>query len=167
MNAGGPSRKSAGNGFTAFWLGPFAFRIYPELRLARTQFERTEASARAKLKRKPTLAASAPVLIIALGVGVFVATFRLWRPYWLPEWFAVVGVLASAALAAVVGTVTVREPARRAIREFLLGRGIPVCLHCGYDLRGLDADADAPRCPECAHGISPEALKILRNASDP
>lgn len=163
MGAGGGRKRSGGNGWTAFWLGPFAFRVYPELRLARTAFERTEASARAKMSRKPTLAAAAPVSVIALGVGVFVATFRYWRPYWMPEWFAVVGVLGCAALAAIVGTVAVREPGRRAIREFLLGRGIPVCLHCGYDLRGLSAAGGPTDCPECGHGIPPQAMKILQD----
>lgn len=166
MGAAKKPQRDSGKGLVPFILGPFAFELYPELKLARSAFERTEASARAKMMRKPTLATSAPLMIIALGVGLSVALFPRYRPYWMPEWFLVIGILASAALAAAVGLLTARESARRSIRKFLLSRGIPLCLRCGYDLRGLPPDGPEPVCPECAHGISPEAVKILKDATE-
>jgi hypothetical protein len=38
-----------------------------------------------------------------------------------------------------------RGRCRRFLRQELVARGVPVCLKCGYDLRGLSG----PRCPEC------------------
>ncbi len=40
-----------------------------------------------------------------------------------------------------------RAAVRRPIREKLLSLGVPVCLECGYSLRG--APPDSSRCPEC------------------
>jgi len=40
-----------------------------------------------------------------------------------------------------------RRPIQREIRRLLNERGIPICVQCGYDLRG--ADENAERCPEC------------------
>lgn len=38
-----------------------------------------------------------------------------------------------------------RSRTKGIMREELRKRGIPVCLHCGYSLRGVPE----PRCPEC------------------
>lgn len=38
-----------------------------------------------------------------------------------------------------------RKPVQLALRKLLNDRGIPICMECGYDLRGLPE----PRCPEC------------------
>jgi hypothetical protein len=38
-----------------------------------------------------------------------------------------------------------RGPLQRSLREQLLTRGVPICVECGYDLRGQTT----PRCPEC------------------
>ena len=38
-----------------------------------------------------------------------------------------------------------RSVVRRRVREQLAAKGVPICIECGYDLRGQDV----PRCPEC------------------
>ncbi len=38
-----------------------------------------------------------------------------------------------------------RRYVQRSLRRQLLERGVPICLRCGYDLRGQTE----PRCPEC------------------
>lgn len=53
---------------------------------------------------------------------------------------------------------------RRALRQRLLALGVPVCMHCGYALRGLPGDAQA--CPECGKEICCEALILLKAAAD-
>lgn len=45
----------------------------------------------------------------------------------------------------------------RELRRKLVAAGVPVCVRCGYDLRGQPADSE--RCPECGteRPISPDA----------
>lgn len=38
-----------------------------------------------------------------------------------------------------------RSVVRRRLREQLAAKGVPICIECGYDLRGQNV----PRCPEC------------------
>lgn len=46
----------------------------------------------------------------------------------------------------------------RDLRVKLLEAGVPVCLGCGYNLRGLKA----ARCPECGRGLDPRAMALPR-----
>lgn len=44
-----------------------------------------------------------------------------------------------------------RRRVRLALRRELVDRGIPICLHCGYDTRDLPEN----RCPECGQAFEP------------
>lgn len=52
---------------------------------------------------------------------------------------------------------------QKAIRWTLLAKGYPLCLHCGYDLKGQTT----PRCPECGTAFDPMLLKPQETASLP
>ncbi len=52
--------------------------------------------------------------------------------------------------------------AQRLLRELLIERGILVCVHCGYDLRGQTE----PRCPECGRAFDPELLRESTGAAN-
>ena len=54
----------------------------------------------------------------------------------------------------------VRKPLIRYLREQLAAKGVPICIECGYDLRG---QVD-PRCPECGTAFDP---KLIKRPSDP
>ena len=44
---------------------------------------------------------------------------------------------------------------RKSLRRQLLEAGVPICLKCGYDIRGLST----PRCPECGGEFDPALLE--------
>jgi len=48
-----------------------------------------------------------------------------------------------------------RHRCRRFLRSELIARGVPICLPCGYDLRGQND----PRCPECGATFDPDLIK--------
>lgn len=47
-----------------------------------------------------------------------------------------------------------RRPMQQCLRQELNKRGIPICMKCGYDLRGQVE----PRCPECGTDFDSELL---------
>lgn len=52
-----------------------------------------------------------------------------------------------------------RRRIRRSLRQQLIEIHVPICLECGYDLRGQVE----PRCPECGKPFNPN---LLRAADD-
>ena len=54
-----------------------------------------------------------------------------------------------------VPVLILRPRVRRLTREYLNAHGLPICLHCGYNLRGLSQ----PRCPECGRAFEAQPGK--------
>jgi len=54
-----------------------------------------------------------------------------------------------------------RRGIERHLRTRLLAAGVPVCMHCGYDLRGQTQ----ARCPECGRAFDPHLLHHEQDAS--
>jgi hypothetical protein len=52
-----------------------------------------------------------------------------------------------------------RRGSAACLRRRLLAAGVPVCLRCGYHLRGLAAPA--PSCPECGRALDGDVRAIL------
>lgn len=157
------------------WRPPF--RLYPELDLfdlpeAERAQRLMEAKGAARLRRrKLKLRAASYVLALAAIAGVWF-TGWLWAIP-LPWWGMVFGVLAET-LYSVAGFWLFRPRIRRWLRRELIRRGVPVCLSCGYDLRGQVRVEPPPRpwpkkpvehrfsahsqnverCPECGHTLT-------------
>lgn len=56
----------------------------------------------------------------------------------------------------------IRRDMPRALRKKLIDCGVPVCLACGYDLRGLPPDRTC--CPECGRRFGVEIERILQSS---
>ena len=56
-----------------------------------------------------------------------------------------------------------RRKIQRSLRRQLIDIGKPVCLICGYDLRGQTV----PRCPECGTGFDEKLLPRPESQNDP
>ena len=61
--------------------------------------------------------------------------------------------------------VLLRRDVPRDLRKQLLKVGVPVCLKCGYGLRGLSERTE--RCPECGQPFGLRVISILRQSEQP
>jgi uncharacterized paraquat-inducible protein A len=99
----------------------------------------------------------------AVGGAVAAITFWLGRRVHIPPimWAGLVG-----GITGVSGFVAInwfwRHHLQRHLRQQLVARGIPVCLKCGYDLRGQSV----PRCPECGTPFNAELIAEPRSPTD-
>ncbi|HPF40355.1 MAG TPA: hypothetical protein P5081_24730 [Phycisphaerae bacterium] len=127
----------------------------PELALFDSHDAATDASKRARKrlwKRKGVVAAYlAFSCLIATGIALLVAFSGFWKALAAPVWLrgAFVGFCNGIAMTffwqyAVIGRY------RRLLREEMIQLGIPICVHCGYDLRGNESGV----CPECGNAIT-------------
>lgn len=69
-------------------------------------------------------------------------------------------VLLGGALVAAEHYLLFRTHTQRSLRRQLVERGVPICVACGYDLRGQLE----PRCPECGTPCAPSILKTTQES---
>ena len=139
-------------------LGPFARKLIPELELCRSDFELSEAAAKAKHGSTMSFRESWPAMIFVPAIIFTMITLVNNRPYWFPMWAVPLIALSCGLMFASFMANRTSEMARRRVRRFLLQRGLPLCQACGYDLRGLASGASAvPACPECGSTTPLEA----------
>ena len=104
------------------------------------------------------------VLLTACVIAPLVFAYQL-----LPlhtRWVAQIAVVGIAVSGGALFPFTRRRSLRKFLRRRLTERGIPICLKCGYDLRGLTE----PRCPECGADFDPRLLDMpsaQRTTDDP
>jgi len=132
-------------------------RLFPELDLARTPQERDEVyqAASGKVHRRwqfwVYVVVAPSVVVVSLVLGVHMLRRAL---PWLPEFKTwMVGVVAGVVLP-LTYNFAFRRPLRTLIRKELLARRVPVCVKCGYDLRGQETS----RCPECGVESPPDSV---------
>jgi hypothetical protein len=67
--------------------------------------------------------------------------------------------LVAAVLYTAIVYVLIRRGMPHELRKRLLDAGVPVCMHCGYDLRGLPPGRD--RCTECGRQLNARVRELL------
>ena len=107
-------------------------------------------------------------ILLTIGIGAWwlLRQIRHWLtwPGWLEELLQF-AILISILLLVLRGLH--RWGSRAELRQKLLQAGIPVCLGCGYSLRGQPSDSQ--RCPECGRVIDERGREVLAatRGSDP
>lgn len=132
----------------------------PELVLFSSDDERKQALRQARRMTHPGLSVLGSAFASALGSALLLlVTYQIFPA--LRSMLGLCGALIGAltgATASLTWLWVTRPRVRRSLREQLVERGLPVCLECGYDLRGqID-----PRCPECATPFDEKLLRASR-----
>lgn len=123
-------------------------RLFPELNLLESKSERKEVYRRALklLRRRPQFWVFVLAAPIVLGGATVFAV--LWLERRFPMLHGLAGGMSGGIIGGTIGGTfqyVFRRPLQKQMRIELVARGIPICIHCGYDLRGQVE----PRCPEC------------------
>ena len=130
--------------------------LFPELKRIEDEAVRGEVYREASraLVAKPTY------WLALLGVPIGASILGVLGLQVLQRYVNISNVVGTAVIGGVIGgTFTgsaqflFRKPMQRKIRELLNERGIEICVHCGYDLRGNPDDT----CSECGRATSPIA----------
>jgi len=120
---------------------------FPELNMLETDEERRDVLERAH----STVRWSSTIL--ALWIALFPVAVMC--KFWLVDrgWYLVWEILFFTSMVSLpfVAVCANYRSVQRSLRLLLLKRGMPICLHCGYDLRG----ATGSRCSECGSEFEP------------
>ncbi len=134
-------------------------RLFPELRLFDTPAERKQAMRRAEKTLTPTWEYG---LLVLVAIACAMAMFVTLEAFAAPTWVQGVGCGLAISAPSAAGGWLFRRRIRRSLRQQLIERGVPVCLACGYQLRG---QVD-PRCPECGAAFDERLLELCRPTDD-
>ena len=105
------------------------------------------------------VAATAVVFAVFQGVLIALESLML-LPKWLTARDWMVPLLISTFIISIWNS---RKSAVKGLRAELLALGIPVCLACGYDLRGTVSQ----RCSECGRELDARVREILVASREP
>lgn len=124
--------------------------------------EKHEKAIRDLEKSEPTWHGILHAIILLVAILIFMESvwFRLSIPPWIKSW------LSPIIPAFVMIAYSVYWQRRRAamfFRNRLLRDGVPVCIKCGYCLRGLLSD----RCPECGKEMDERVRALIRREMKP
>lgn len=135
-------------------------RGLPELRLFPDDASRDHALAQlGAVSRARDIVLFAGVSIVM--VGSIVAATRLLVPpsFVLYRFRADLGIVTSIIAMALLIRSMHRRGSARQLREALLGCAVPVCLRCGYPLRGLPSAT--LQCPECGSSLGERERAVM------
>ena len=90
------------------------------------------------------------LLLPVIGAPQLPGVSNLWNALSASPWLRRTLIALYSFIVTIVGwKMTLRDRYRRLLREELIQLGVPICVHCGYDLRGLTES----RCPECGRAF--------------
>lgn len=106
------------------------------------------------------------VVRLVLFCTTTISSFALFEFVLLPRWIEFLVVAAvNVPIGLWMAGLLDRDYMARNIRRALVENGIPVCLNCGYPLKGLPAETRC--CPECGRTIEGTILPLIHRPIDP
>lgn len=159
-------RSARGSAFVR-WLSTWHLVGLPELKRFRDPLAKAQALdeiADGKIGGIIGVLSNPYVLMTLSGLVTLAMLFLrpLSRLFNLP---ATIGFYADISLVLIIGiafTLIHRPAAAHHLRRRLVDSGIPVCLQCGYNLRGLAPNIrEGLNCPECGTDVSPKSIALL------
>lgn len=131
---------------------PRANSSIPELERFETVFDSQEALRKAR--QDPQVRFRTKAAMTLNWVAVCVASLAVVQRTGSSLAMAGIALLLGTTLLITENRFLLRPRIQRCLREQLVARGVPICLACGYDLRGQTI----PRCSECGTECSPSLL---------
>lgn len=133
-------------------------KLFPEL----DRFPTADAGKQAYKAWQKQNAATWRFWVILIGysvvVGILVAMLFLLIRRWIPLPMKMIGAVVGGVTGGsgiIVLTYLWRQRCRVFLRRRLHAEGVPVCVPCGYDLRGIEST----QCPECGAQFEPIARR--------
>ena len=135
---------------------------YPELQhfASRKEADRAVIECNKQLMKMPKFWVGLAGYTCGIGVAIAAILFsiRPWIYFSGGIYGGIVGGITGGS-GVIIVTWLWRHRIRRFLRQQLVAQGVPICLKCGYDVRGQTE----PRCPECG---TPFDAELLRAFSD-
>ena len=123
--------------------------LFPELRLFESDSDRNDAwerVGRLVFLRRSYVAFVGLAFLTLIAIKEFVPSTSE-----VAKWSISIGGTLVLAFSMTEGWMWLRRRAiERVLRDLLRKKGIPICLHCGYCLRG----SPTPHCPECGRSAA-------------
>lgn len=141
--------------FVRFLQFPWGRRAYPELKYFET--DRDGYLTLEEAHRNVVKGRHFWLVTVILAAGSCV-TYLALLPVLVGHTVLHIGVSVALGIlgADLTNSVFLRRNIRRHLRAKLAEQGVPLCIPCGYDLRG----ETEPRCPECGAAFDPALLNV-------
>ena len=129
--------------------------IFPELQMFEPDSERRKVYLRALRTNgnNPRIVLGALTLCIVVSFACYFgrSVLPLLSDSLSVYAWELIGGASGGALGGIIFLSWIRATVRKALRRELAIRGVPICVNCGYDLRG----SVEKRCPECGMAFEP------------
>lgn len=134
--------------------------MFPDDESRRRAVERFERALRPRTLMDLLKFLIAVAIMLAIPLVVSYLISRVLLPP-LGRWNSRIGIALMLLGYVLLVYVAIRRDVPKALRKELLDCGVPVCLKCGYSLRGLPRDRS--QCPECGRAFDDRVLTLIRS----
>ena len=166
MTTSTESKSKGGSRFARMSRSPYVsglpeWSLFPDDDVRQAAIEGIERSMMPKSVREVIEFLLFVGLLTIVPWWLFLTAANKLFPTWSHRgWIPFVGTLVVYLIGVVLA---IRRSIRSDLRDALLTAGVPICMKCGYQLRGLPAETTT--CPECGKSFDARAARLLDEAT--